>query len=51
MRTMFGKKITKQLQITSKCKIEKDKIVGVSKAKDMKGFDVMLQLTKAGDFG
>ena len=51
LRTMFGKKFAKQLQITSKCKIEKDKIVGVSKAKGMKKFDVMLRLTKAGDFG
>jgi hypothetical protein len=50
LRTMFGKKIAKQLQITSKCKIEKDKIVGVIKAKGMKKFDVMLRLTKAGDF-
>jgi hypothetical protein len=51
LRTMFGKKFAKQLQITSKCKIENDKIVGVSKAKGMKSFDVMLRLTKAGDFG
>jgi hypothetical protein len=50
LRTIFGEKFAGKLQITSKCKIEKNKIVGTSKAKGIKHFDVMLRLTKAGDF-
>jgi hypothetical protein len=50
LRTIFGKKFSNKLQITSKCKIEKNKIIGTSKAKGMKNFDVLLRLTKAGDF-
>jgi hypothetical protein len=50
LRTIFGEKFAGKLRITSKCKIEKNKIVGISKAKGIKNFDVMLRLTKAGDF-
>ena len=50
LRTIFGKKFAGKLQITSKGKIEKNKIIGTSKATGMKNFDVMLRLTKVGDF-
>jgi hypothetical protein len=46
LRTIFGKKFAGKLQITSKCKIEKNKITGTSKAKGIKNFDVMLRLTR-----
>jgi hypothetical protein len=46
LRTIFGKKFAGKLQITSKCKIEKDKIIGTSKAKGIKNFDVMLRLAR-----
>ncbi len=48
LRTMFGKKSMEDLQITSKCKIENDKIVGTSKAKGVKNFDVLIRLNKIG---
>jgi hypothetical protein len=48
LRTMFGKKSMEDLQITSKCKFEKNKIVGVSKAKGVKKFDVLIRLTRIG---
>ena len=50
LRTIFGKKFAGKLQISSKGKIEKDKIVGTSKAKGMKHFDVMVRLTRIGNF-
>ena len=50
LRTIFGKKFAGKLQISAKCKVEKNKIVGTSKAKGMKNFDVMLRLTRIGDF-
>ena len=46
LRTIFGQKYSRKLQITSKGKIEKDKIIGTSKAKGIKKFDVLLRLTK-----
>jgi hypothetical protein len=48
LRTIFGQKSSDKLQITSKGKIEKDKIIGTSKAKGIKKFDVMLRLTRVG---
>jgi len=48
LRTMFGKKSMDDLQITSKCKIENNKIVGTSKAKGVKNLDVLIRLTKIG---
>jgi hypothetical protein len=48
LRTIFGQKPPHKLQITSKGKIEKDKIIGRSKAKGIKKYDVMLRLTKVG---
>jgi hypothetical protein len=46
LRTIFGKKFAGKMQITSKCKIEKDKITGTSKAKGIKNFDILLRLTR-----
>ena len=46
LRTIFGKKFAGKLEITSKCKIEKNKIFGTSKAKGIKNFDVMLRLAR-----
>ena len=46
LRTIFGKKFAGKLHVTSKCKIEKDKIIGTSKAKGIKNFDVMLRLSR-----
>ena len=48
LRTIFGKKSMSNLQITSKCKIENNKIIGTSKAKGVKNFDVLLRLTRIG---
>ena len=48
LRTIFGQKSSGNLQITSKGKIEKNKIIGTSKAKGIKKFDVMLRLTRIG---
>ena len=48
LRTIFGQKSLRKLQVTSKGKIEKDKIIGTSKAKGIKKFDVMLRLTRVG---
>jgi hypothetical protein len=48
LRTIFGQKPPHKLQITSKGKIEKDKIIGRSRAKGIKKYDVMLRLTKVG---
>jgi len=50
LRTIFGKKFAGKLEITSKCRIEKNVITGRSKAKGMKKFDVLLRLTRIGDF-
>jgi hypothetical protein len=50
LRTIFGKKFAGKLHVTAKGKIEKDKIVGRSTAKGMKKFDVLLRLTRVGDF-
>ena len=35
-----------KLHVTSKCKIKKNKIIGISKAKDNKKFGVQLRLTR-----
>lgn len=48
LRTLFGKKSMEDLRITSKCKIENNKIVGTSKAKGVKNFDVLIRFTKIG---
>jgi hypothetical protein len=48
LRTIFGQKPPHKLQITSKGKIEKDKIIGTSKAKGIKKYDIMLRLTRVG---
>lgn len=48
LRTIFGRKSTKDLKITSKCKINKDKIIGISKAKSINKFDVMIRLSRIG---
>jgi hypothetical protein len=46
LRTIFGKKFAGKIKVTSKCKIEKDKISGTSKAEGLKKFDVMLRLIR-----
>ena len=46
LRTIFGKKFAGNIQVTSKCRIDGDKISGRSKAKGIKNFDVMLRLTR-----
>jgi hypothetical protein len=48
LRTIFGRKSADDLQITSKCKYEKNKFVGTSRAKNIKKFDVMLRLSRVG---
>jgi hypothetical protein len=48
LRTIFGKKFAGKLELTSKCKIDDNKITGTSKAKDIKNFDVMIRLTRVG---
>ena len=50
LRTIFGKKFAGKLEVTSKGKIEGDKITGTSKAKGLKKFDVMLRLTRVSGF-
>ena len=49
LRTIFGKKFAGKIQITSKGKIEKNKIIGTSKAKGVKNFDVLIRLTRVDD--
>jgi len=49
LRTIFGKKVSETLHITSKCRIEKDKITGTSSAKGIKKFDVQLRLARVGN--
>ena len=48
LRTIFGRKSAGKMQITSKCKIDKDKIIGTSRAKGIKNFDVMIRFSKVG---
>jgi len=48
LRTIFGRKSAGKMQITAKCKIDKDKIIGTSRAKGIKNFDVMSRLSKVG---
>ncbi|HYQ70847.1 MAG TPA: hypothetical protein VET88_02845 [Gammaproteobacteria bacterium] len=50
LRTIFGKKFAGKLQITLSGTIEKDKIIGTSKAKGMKHFDVLVRLTRIDKF-
>jgi hypothetical protein len=46
LRTIFGKKFAGKLQLTSKCKVEQNKITGTSKAKGIKNLDVMIRLAR-----
>ena len=46
IRSIFGQKSPGKLQITTKGKIKKNKIIGISKAKGIEQFDVRLRLTK-----
>jgi hypothetical protein len=48
LRTIFGRKAAGKMLITAKCKIDKDKIFGTSRAKGIKNFDVMIRLSKVG---
>jgi len=50
LRTIFGNKFAGKIQITLDGKIEDDKIIGTSKAKGMKHFDVMVRLTRVDKF-
>jgi hypothetical protein len=43
---VFGKKHAEKLQVTTKCKIKKNKITGTSKAKGVKKYEVLLRLTR-----
>jgi len=45
-RTVFGIKSMTELDVTSKCKIKKNKIVCTGNAKGNKKFDVQLRLTR-----
>ena len=49
LRTIFGKKFAGKIHITSKGTIEKNKIIGTSKAKGVKNFDVLIRLTRVDD--
>ncbi len=51
VRTIFGLKSASNLKITSKCRIEKNKIIGTSKAKGIKNLDVMIRLTRLDKLG
>jgi hypothetical protein len=46
LRTIFGRKSTGKMQITSKCKFDKDKMIGTSRTKSIKNFDVMVRFSK-----
>ena len=46
VRTVFGKKHADKLQVTIECKIKKNKIIGTSKAKGIKNFEVLVRLTR-----
>ena len=46
LRTVFGREAMTELDVTSKCKIKKNKIVCTSHAKGIKNFDVQLRLTR-----
>jgi len=45
LRSMFGIKKPEKLQIISKCKIKKNKIIGTSKAKGIKNFELLYRLS------
>ena len=46
LRTVFGRKSADKLQVIANCKIKKDKIIGTSKAKGIKNFDIQLRFTR-----
>ena len=46
VRTIFGRKSAGTLQVTSKCKIRKNKITGTSKAKGIKNYEIQIRLTR-----
>ena len=46
MRPIFGRKSPDKLQITTKGKIKKNKIIGISKAKGIKKFDLLLRFIR-----
>lgn len=50
LRTIFGNKFAGKIQITMNGKIEKDKIIGTSKAKGLKNFDLLVRLTQVDKF-
>ena len=49
LRTIFGRKSDNDLQVTSKLKVEKNRMIGISKAKGRKNFDVMIRLVRIGN--
>ncbi len=46
IRTIFGRKSADKLQIITKGKIKKNKIICTSKAKGIKNFDIQLRFTR-----
>ena len=46
VRPVFGMKHAKNLRVTTKCKIKKNKITGTGKAKGVKKYDILLRLTR-----
>ena len=49
VRPVFGRKHAKELQVTTKCKIKKNRITGTSKAKGIKKYDIMIRFTRIGN--
>ena len=46
LRTVFGLKTSGKLQVKSKCKIGKTEILGKSKARGKKKYDILIRLTR-----
>ena len=49
MRTLFGQKSVDKMQITFQGKVKKNKIIGTTKAKGIKKFDLLTRFTKLDD--
>ena len=46
VRSVFGARTSKKTKIKAKCKIENNEILGTSKAKGIKDFEVLVRLTR-----
>ena len=50
LRTVFGLKTSSKLHVLSKCKIKKNQIVGKSKVRGKKKYDILIRLTRLDTF-